>query len=184
MGFAPDAEDLEFFSYSYNSWEDGFSVIRIPYGRDIFAFYGIVPNEENEINIDDFIAQIAENGFDHYLSLLTKKEFPIVLPKFKFEYSKSLVEIFNELGMEKAFEAGSFDNIAEDDLFISIISHKTFIEVNEEGTEAAAITDVGADCAGDEAGFYATRPFVFVIRDDRTGSILFIGKVENPAVDK
>ena len=184
MGFAPDAEDLEFFSYSYNSWEDGFSVIRIPYGRDVFAFYGIVPNEENEINIDDFIAQIAENGFDHYLSLLTKKEFPIVLPKFKFEYSKSLLEIFNELGMEKAFVAGGFDNIAENDLFISIISHKTFIEVNEEGTEAAAVTDVGADSGGDEAGFYAIRPFVFVIRDERNGTILFIGKVENPVYDK
>ena len=181
MDFNPDA-DFQLLSYSYDSWENGFSVIRIPYGRDVFAFYGIVPSYENETNIDDFIAQIAENGFDHYLQLLSKKtlkNFPLKLPKFKFGYEKSLVNVFKELGMEMVF-VGGLDNISGSDLYISDIFHKTFIEVNEEGTEAAAITDIGVDCAGDLPGFYADRPFVFMIRDDRTGSILFIGKVEDP----
>ena len=183
MSFSEAEEAPEFFSFS-SDWgdSDGYAVVRIPYGRGVFAFYGIVPNYDNKTNIDDFIAKIAEKGFDHYISELTEKEFPLELPKFKFEYSKSLVEIFKELGMEKAFVEGGFHNIAEapHDPFISDILHKTFIEVNEAGTEAAAVTAVEYGEKATPGGFYANRPFVFVIRDDRTGSILFIGKVENP----
>ena len=183
MSFSEEEEAPEFFSYS-SDWsdKDGYAVIRIPYGRGVFAFYGIVPTYENKSNIDDFIAKMAENGFDKYTADLTEKEFPLELPKFKFEYEKSLVDIFKELGMEKAFVEGGFYNIADlpHDPFISNILHKTFIEVNEAGTEAAAVTAVEYGENAMPSGFYATRPFVFVIRDDRTGSILFIGKVENP----
>ena len=186
MSFSEVEEAPDFFSYS-SEWsdKDGYAVIRIPYGRGVFAFYGIVPTYENRSNIDDFIAKMAENGFDHYTSELTEKGFPLELPKFKFEYSKSLVDIFKELGMEKAFVEGGFYNIAEapHDPFISDILHKTFIEVNESGTEAAAVTAVEYGEKAMPGGFYANRPFVFVIRDDRTGSILFIGKVENPKAE-
>ena len=186
MSFSEVEEAPDFFSYS-SDWsdKDGYAVIRIPYGRGVFAFYGIVPTYENRSNIDDFIAKMAENGFDHYTSELTEKGFPLELPKFKFEYSKSLVDIFKELGMENAFVEGGFYNIAEapHDPFISDILHKTFIEVNESGTEAAAVTAVEYGENAMPSGFYANRPFVFVIRDDRTGSILFIGKVENPKAE-
>ena len=186
MSFSEVEEAPDFFSYS-SEWsdKDGYAVIRIPYGRGVFAFYGIVPTYENRSNIDDFIAKMAENGFDHYTSELTEKGFPLELPKFKFEYSKSLVDIFKELGMEKAFVEGGFYNIAEapHDPFISDILHKTFIEVNESGTEAAAVTAVEYGENAMPSGFYANRPFVFVIRDDRTGSILFIGKVEDPKAE-
>ena len=186
MSFSEAEEAPEFFSFS-SDWgdSDGYAVVRIPYGRGVFAFYGIVPNYDNNTNVDDFIAKIAEKGFDHYISELTEKEFPLELPKFKFEYEKSLVEIFKELGMEKAFVEGGFHNIAEapHDPFISDILHETFIEVNEAGTEAAAVTAVEYGEKAMPGGFYANRPFVFVIRDDRTGSILFIGKVENPKAE-
>lgn len=187
MTFSEEEEAPKFLAYS-SDWGDknGFSMIRIPYGRGVFAFYGIVPTYENKTNIDDFIAEIAENGFDHYVTLLSEKEeFPLELPKFKFEYEKSLVEIFKDLGMEKAFVEGGFHNIADQprDPFISEILHKTFIEVNEAGTEAAAVTAVSFAENAMPGGFYANRPFVFVIRDDRSGSILFIGKVENPEAE-
>ena len=188
MRFVETEDVPEFFAYSsdYDD-KDGFAMIRIPYGRDVFAFYSIVPSYDNETNIDDFIAKIAENGFDHYYSLITPmSDFPLELPKFQFEYEKSLVEIFKELGMEKAFvEGGPFQNIADEphDPIISDIKHKTFIEVNEAGTEAAATTAVEYSDGANPGGFYANRPFVFVIRDDRTGSILFIGKVENPSAE-
>ena len=187
MSFSEEEEAPKLLAYS-SDWddEDRFSMVRIPYGRDVFAFYGIVPSEDNKSNIDDFIAKIAENGLDSYLSQLREEgDFPIKLPKFKFEYEKPLVQIFKELGMEKAFEAGGFHNIAEapHDPFISNILHKTFIEVNEAGTEAAAVTAVEYSDEAEPSHFYANRPFVFVIRDDRTGSILFIGKVENPKAE-
>ena len=186
MGFAYDQEVPEFYSYS-SDWSDenGYSVVRIPYGRDVFAFYGIVPGYSNKTNIDDFIAKIAENGIDSYFSQLEKRTFPVRLPKYKFAYEKSLVEVFQSLGMEKAFVDGALMNIAGEPHapFISDIYHKTFIEVNEEGTEAAAVTSVEVGDNAMPAGFYADRPFVFVIRDDRTKSVLFVGKVENPKAE-
>ena len=186
MGFSYDQEVPDFYSYS-SDWgdENGYSVVRLPYGRGVFAFYGIVPTYENESNIDDFIAKIAENGFDSYISQLEERSFPVQLPKYKFAYEKSLVDVFKSLGMEKAFVDGALMNIASEPHapFISDIYHKTFIDVNEEGTEAAAVTVVEVGENAMPSGFFATRPFVFVIRDDRTGSILFIGKVENPKAE-
>ena len=187
MGFAYDQEKPEFYSY-FSEWgdENGYSVVRIPYGRDVFAFYGIVPNSDNKTNIDDFIVKIAENGLETYFSQLEKRDSTVMLPKFKFKYEKSLVNVFKELGMEKAFVDGALMNIAGEPHapFISDIYHKTFIEVNEEGTEAAAVTVVEVGENAMPSGFYANRPFVFVIRDDRTKSVLFIGKVENPSVEE
>ena len=186
MGFSYDQEVPDFYSYS-SDWgdENGYSVVRLPYGRGVFAFYGIVPTYDNKSNIDDFIAKIAENGFDSYISQLEERSFPVQLPKYKFAYEKSLVDVFKSLGMEKAFAEGALMNIAEEPHapFISDIYHKTFVEVNEEGTEAAAVTVVEVGENAMPSGFYANRPFVFVIRDDRTGSILFIGKVENPKAE-
>ncbi len=186
MAFGYDQEEPKFYSYS-SDWgdENGYSVVRIPYGRDVFAFYGIVPNMDNKTNIDDFIAKIAADGLENYFSQLTERKFTVQLPKFKFKYEKSLVDVFKELGMEKAFVDGALMNIAGEPHapFISDIYHKTFVEVNEEGTEAAAVTSVEVGENAMPSGFYATRPFVFVIRDDRTGSVLFIGKVENPKAE-
>ncbi len=186
MGFSYDQEVPDFYSYS-SEWgdENGYSVVRLPYGRGVFAFYGIVPTYDNKSNIDDFIAKIAENGFDSYISQLEERSFPVQLPKFKFAYDKSLVDVFKSLGMEKAFVDGALMNIASEPHapFISDIYHKTFIDVNEEGTEAAAVTVVEVGENAMPSGFFATRPFVFVIRDDRTGSVLFIGKVENPRAE-
>jgi len=187
MSFGEDEETPAFLAYSSDHGDkNGFSMIRIPYGRGVFAFYGIVPTSWNKTNIDDFIAKIAENGLESYMTLLHEEsDVSLKLPKFKFEYENSLVDIFKDLGMEKAFEPGGFRNIAElpHDPFISNIFHKTFIEVNEAGTEAAAVTAVEYSDNAISGGFYADRPFVFVIRDDRTGSILFIGKVENPEAE-
>lgn len=173
--------DQEFEFYSSGWEEDSYSVVRLPYGREKFSFYGIIPNGGK--TIDQFIVEMAVNGLDKYFKNLEKKEVPVILPRFKFEYEKSLIEVFKTLGMEKAFEEGGFLDLADQGagLIISEIMHKTFIEVNEEGTEAAAVTSVEISDTAMPDGFYGTRPFVFVIRDDRTGTVLFIGKVEDPA---
>lgn len=175
-------EHQEFYFYT-SPWGEpfGYTAVRIPYGRDKFAFYGFIPESEP---LDSFIAWMAEQGTERFFTNLTPQEIPVLLPRFSFEYEKSLVDIFRELGMEKAFSPGGFLNIADavKDLFISDILHKTFIEVNEEGTEAAAVTAVEIGRTALPAGFYAVKPFIFVIRDDRSGTILFMGKVEDPSV--
>ena len=164
-----------------------FRTIRLPYGRGKFSFYGIIPSMDR--TIDDLTADIVENGVEEYLNNLSETEIGVVLPKFKFEYTNDLVKAFQSLGMEEAFNEGSFVNIGDfpEGLFIAEVIHKTFIEVSENGTEAAAVTEVEMD-AGDSGvepeGFFGTKPFVYIIRDDRSGTILFMGKVADPTVEK
>ena len=161
--------------------EEGYSVVRIPYGRGVFAFYGLVRSGD----IEDFISDIAENGIDSYLEEMRIYQlYELELPKFRFAYEKSLKDTFIALGIGQIFNGG-LDNIASDveGLHVNDIYHKTFIEVNEEGTEAAGYTYIDPEPAGDPYGFFGTHPFVFMIRDDRTGSILFIGKVEDPTAE-
>lgn len=161
--------------------EENSSVVRIPYGRGIFAFYGLV----RPGNIEDFISDIAENGIDSYIKGMRKYQiYELELPKFKFAYEKSLKDTFTALGIGQIF-SGGLDNIASDveGLHVNDIYHKTFIEVNEEGTEAAGYTYIDPEPTGDPDGFFGTHPFVFVIRDDRTGSIIFIGKIEDPTAE-
>lgn len=169
-----DAPELYF---NINS-EEGYSVVRLPYGRGVFAFYGLVRSGD----IEDFISDIAENGIDSYFEemRMISRGYELELPKFKFAYEKSLKDTFNALGLEQIFNGG-LENISDvEGLRVDEIFHKTFIEIDEGGTEAAAHTYVDPEAGGDPYGFFGTRPFVFVIRDDRTGSILFIGKVEDP----
>ena len=179
MTFKNDQE-FKFFSSEYGV-ENGYSAVRLPYGRDKVAFYGFIPSSGT---LDDFIDNMVDSGLDNFFSNLTAMEIPVILPKFKFEYEKELNDILKSLGMTKAFAAGGLLNLAQDgeNLVISKAKHKTFIEVNEAGTEAAAVTsiEVGETCAPD--GFFAIKPFLFVIRDDRSGTILFIGKVEDPSL--
>ena len=170
-------------SYSFKiDRENKYSVVRIPYGRGVFAFYAIVPSDK----VNDFIGKIAGNDIDSYFENMDKRnEFFMELQKFKFAYEKSLKETFKTLGMGQVF-AGGLDNISSDveNLYVGDILHKTFVEVNEEGTEAAAVTAEAGDSGGEENYcILAKKPFVFVIRDERTGSILFIGKVEDPTAE-
>jgi serpin B len=109
----------------------------------------------------------------------------VALPRFKMTTGFSLKESLSALGMTDAFleDKARFTGIRkENDLFISDVIHKAFVDVNEEGTEAAAATAViaktGAPSAPEE--FNADRPFIFLIRDLRTGGILFIGRMMDP----
>ncbi len=175
-----DAQDFRFFSSGYGT-AGGYSAVRLPYGRDKFAFYGFIPNDGT---VNEFIARMAEEGLDKFFANLVETEdVPVLLPKFKFAYEKSLNEILQTLGMKNLFVPGGLLNMADDgeNLYVSEVKHKTFIEVNEEGTEAAAVTSVEVGETAIPEGFYATKPFVFVIRDDRSGTILFMGKVEDPS---
>jgi len=164
-------------------------VARLPYGRDKIAMYIFLPNEG--VSLDSFVANLNQTVHDEYISKLESVSNLIVeLPKFKVEYGvKRLNGVLEKLGMGVAFDpyAANFSSIASlarGVLYISFVDHKAVIEVNEEGTEAAAATVVGIMQATSihdmPPSFIVNRPFYFEIRDDRSGSILFMGKILNP----
>ena len=106
-----------------------------------------------------------------------------IVQKFKFKYDKILNDVLKNMGMEIAFSGGAdFSKInPSESLSISKVIHKTYVDVNEDGTEAAAVTAVLLDnCAGPANIFNANKPFIFAIKEKSTNSILFIGKLANP----
>jgi serine protease inhibitor len=172
-------ETTEYTAYS----NDQVTGIRLSYGRDKIAFYAFVPSEMDiEAGIDDFLGTLDGGSLTTALEAFAPMELGGVrLPKFKIEYEKKLDDILRAFGMEAAY-SGGFDKMGGDDIYLSKVKHKAFIEVTEEGTEAAAATVVEMDNRAAPVTFVANRPFIFLIRDDRNGTILFMGKVEDPTV--
>ena len=166
--------------YEYYEGDD-FQMIRMPYGRGKAAMYVLLPNEG--IGINDFTNSLSRDLLNKYISEAMSTEAMLKFPRFNIEYgAKSLVEPLKNLGMVNAFSAekADFSSIAPL-MFISQIEHKAIIEVNEEGTVAAAASSIGMGAtAVRPVEFIVNRPFILLIRDDRTGNILFMGKILEP----
>ena len=104
------------------------------------------------------------------------------MPKFTHRYEKTLNDVLTDLGMSVAFtNQANFRNIADTSLAISKVKHKTFLKVDEEGTEASGATSVEVRVTSAPPSFVVNRPFVVVIRENHSGTILFIGTVADPA---
>ncbi|MDD4754294.1 MAG: serpin family protein, partial [Desulfitobacteriaceae bacterium] len=137
---------------------------------------------DEEININTFIDDMDIKTWETVQDQITEIEDVLVeIPKFKLEYGiKTLNDSLQSLGMEEAFdEQADFSGI-RDEIFISRVLHKAVIEVNEEGSEAAAATVVEVKETAavlEPTAFIADRPFLFIIADDITGTILFMGKL-------
>ena len=121
-----------------------------------------------------------------WLGQLHRREVRVALPRFKTTAEFSLAEVLAAMGMKDAFDAGKADfsgMTGDRDLFISAVVHKAFVDTNEEGTEAAAATAVIAPLAAMPESppvFRADHPFLFLIRDTKTGAILFLGRILDP----
>ncbi|MDD3095086.1 MAG: serpin family protein, partial [Candidatus Marinimicrobia bacterium] len=146
-----------------------------------FSMTLILPAYETDIN--DFIAGITQSEWDSWMDSLSgeKTLVEVRLPRFSFEYKATLNDVLTALGMGPVFAMNAdFTGINPlGGLYISRVLHKTFIEVNEEGTEAAAATavEVGVVSVPDYPVFVANRPFLFAIREQESGSIFFMGKM-------
>ena len=118
-------------------------------------------------------------------SLNNPVEIDVWFPKFQYSWDIELKQLLSSMGMAIAFSKtdADFSKINADyQLYITKVIHKTFIKVDEEGTEAAAVTSVGIGMSAMPVTleFHANRPFLYFITEEDTGAILFIGKVENP----
>ncbi|MFW6103153.1 MAG: serpin family protein [Chloroflexota bacterium] len=161
-----------------------YAAIELPYDGGELSMVVLVPAagkfEDFEESLDFSVVQAAIDG-------LSGKRVVLTMPKFGMETSFSLKDALSTLGMRIAFEPDTADFSGMDgtkDLYITEAVHKAFVEVDEAGTEAAAATAVvvGATSAPTEpVEFTIDRPFVFLIRDIQTDSILFLGRVTNPA---
>jgi serpin B len=156
-------------------------VVDLPYGDAGFSMTVVLPKAGTKI--DDFVAQMTQQRWTEWTSTLSSEEGDLYLPKFKLEYEKRLNDVLKSMGMAIAFSPSLADFTRIDkrgQLFISEVKHKTFVQVDEEGTEAAAVTSVEISRTSMGLVIRVDRPFVFAIRENHSGTILFMGKIVEP----
>jgi serine protease inhibitor len=173
----------EFFYYG----DDQLQAIDMPYGDAGFSATILLP--KSGTSIETFVGQLTQQQWNTWIGRMSKTKGDIYLPKFKLEYKKKLNDMLIAMGMAVAFDPNNADfrNIdRRGGLFISEVMHKTFVQVDEEGTEAAAVTSVGVGATSigptDRFTMRVDRPFIFVIREHHSGTILFIGKIVEPTL--
>jgi serpin B len=163
-----------------------FQAIDLPYGDAGFSMTIFLPTPPTDI--DALIAQFNRENWNSWINSFSMHTVTLSFPKFTFEYGLSLNDALKVLGMEIAFipEQADFTKMHRNGgLFISAVKHKTFVEVNEEGTEAAAVTSVGVGTTSVGGGtiyMRVDRPFAFVIRENHSQTLLFMGKIVEPVL--
>ena len=179
----PMMEQTRKFDYRRGS---GYEAVRLEYQGWSLGMYVFLPDAGSRpeklvsIMTGDTWQRVTEPGF-------SRREGTVVLPKFKMEYGVELKGPLMALGMRTAFGKADFTGIADHGLFVSAVRQRTFIEVNEEGTEAAAVTGMNIEMGIDmnppkPFRMIVDRPFLFMIEEKETKAILFMGVVFDPGV--
>ena len=154
----------------------------LSYGGDAFVMTILLPAEGKDVN--ELVASLTAEAWAKRTSgLYASPGMRIGLPKFRLEWEAELNAELKSMGMPSAFELemANFSRISPDPLLrIHAVVQKTFVDVNEEGTEAAAATAVIMDSPSEPPSFIVNRPFVFAIRERLTNTILFLGKIVKP----
>jgi serine protease inhibitor len=162
---------------------NGATAVELPYGRQNFSMVIILPDN----SLGEYLPDFDKTDWSSITSALDAISEPdeaeMIMPKFKFEYEKYLNDQLKSLGMLDAFDPylADLSGISDGDIFIDFVKQNTFVDVNEEGTEAAAVTTIGIKEVSMPPSFTIDKPFIFAIRERTTNTLLFIGKVENPA---
>ncbi|HZL10895.1 MAG TPA: serpin family protein [Prolixibacteraceae bacterium] len=169
-------------SFKYYDHPD-FQMLEMPYGSGKYSMLILLPASGK--NTSDVISLLTAKNVNDWISKLTEQKEKVFLPKFEFKFEQSLIDQLKALGMTDAFNDSKTDLSGISDatgLVVSEVMHKSYIKVDERGTEAAAVTGitVGLTSVGPDMSFRVDRPFVFVIREKDTNAILFVGKVMNP----
>lgn len=165
---------------------NGFVMAEFPYGQGNFVMDVILPDQSSSLS--GTMNLITDANFNGWISQMRKRETDVTFPKFKYGFKKKLKDVLSNMGMGIAFtDAADFSNISEQyDLLINEVTHQSFIETDEEGTEAAAATvvEIGLTSVGPSSfEFRMDRPFIFIIRETTTNSILFMGRVADPSAN-
>ena len=169
--------------YSYYETEQ-FQAISLPYGEQQVSMYIFLPKEN--ISLIEFTNSLTAENWQKWTDLLRSQPGKITLPRFKLEYTTELNSVLSALGMEVAFDRdrADFSEMISQPAHIDRVKHKTFLEVNEEGTEAAGVTSIGIRVTSMPVDkpfiMNVNRPFFCAIQEEKTGSILFMGNIIKP----
>jgi serpin B len=163
---------------------DDLQALELPYEGGELSMMLLLPQEID--GLSDFEASLTHKNLSSWISMLQYVEVEVTLPKFRLTWGGSVGGLLQSMGMKDAFdqETADFSGMADEKgFFLSEILHKAFVDVNEEGTEAAAVTGVAVGLAEPDLDvpppkiFRADHPFFFLIRHIASGTILFMGRI-------
>jgi len=169
---------------------DGTEGVILPYDDNKTVFFALRPTDGNAAR--EFAESLDSKGLDRYFSSTEQKIVNLSMPKFNFAYEFYLTDALKAMGLESAFDTGAdftaMGRGIDNPLDLSYVFQKVKIEVNEDGTEAAAVTeavaaDGAADIVEDSVELHLDSPFVYGVVDTETGVPLFIGLLEDPSVE-
>lgn len=174
-------------NYQYLETKD-FQAVSLPYGGGRVSFYVFLPAQSSSLAA--FEKSLNEANWQQWMGQFSEREGDISLPRFRVTYETGLNDALKALGMGVAFDEGraNFSGMIElggQNVYISRVKHKTFAEVNEEGTEAAAVTSTEMRATSMRAPMQrfrmvVDRPFFCAIRDNTSGAVLFMGSIYDP----
>ena len=161
---------------------DRMQAISMPFGNGNFEMTALLPSQE--LNFDEFIKSVSFEEFKAVIAQMHSRENALVtlsFPKFQTEINEDMTEMMKNMGLEKTFNRGLDDIFPDFKAFITKIQQAVKIKVDETGAEAAAVTGIGIETSGvpeysEEVKLDFNRPFLYVIRETSTGTILFMGK--------
>ncbi len=165
----------------FNIENEVFTGVSLPFGNNAYSMRLYLPKDG--VSLYEMAEELATPGFQTSMGKWEHDAINLFMPKFKIAYNNSLNDVLTKMGMEKTFSgeadySGAFEDVL---MHISKVEQHTFIEVNEKGAEAAAVTVVKGETSALFKPVVLNRPFVFQIRENSTGCLLFMGKVGNPA---
>lgn len=176
---APMMSQTAYFAYTEGK---NYQAVELPYEGQKLSMVILLPAAGQ---LDAFEGTLGGPQVDAILGALTSKRIALKMPRFKTEYSISLKQTLQELGMRDAFTNADFSGMTGNrDLSIGAVIHKAYVAVDENGTEAAAATAVTMPTSvlpGQPIEVSVDRPFIFLIRDIETGALLFVGRIVTPA---
>jgi serpin B len=165
----------------YYTEDHNLQLVQLPYGNNSFSMLVLLPKGGKKLQ--DVVSAILENNYwENLKSRLYKNKVELSLPKFKTEYSKKLNDVLTTMGMGIAFTTDAdFSRMSDRQGRIDYVKQDTYISVDESGTEAAAVTTVAVMANSFEQSiieFNANRPFLYIIQENSTGAILFMGAIK------
>jgi serpin B len=171
-------------NYGYSDFPDA-QILELPYAGQDVSMLVVLPKKKD--GLPELEKNLSQERLQEWTVSMRKREIIVYFPRFKAISEFRLDQALASMGMSDAFDPGKADlsgmDGKKDHLFIGMAIHKAYVDVNEEGTEAAAATAVGIRTTSMPAPppvFRADHPFLFVIRHNSTGAILFMGRVVNP----
>lgn len=174
-GTQAEVDMMHFDEFLPSAYDPNWQAVELPYRGDELAMVVIVPKD-----LPAFEAQLTPQKLDEVFSKIKDGGIHLSLPKFKFSFHASLKQALVGLGLASLFEGADFSGITgAADLFVEHFEHEVFVEVDEEGTRAAAATGASLP-ASHGPTVMVDRPFLFAIRDRPTGTLLFLGRVIDP----